>query len=229
MFGSTISAFTRLLAGVFLVWALSACETVPTGDSGSSTPSMGDVTTGAAARAGSSGASTKKQPTTTAEVYEGYRIGAEDLLFISVWKEEELQREVTVRPDGGISFPLAGNLQVAGKTVPEVEAEITRRIRRYIPEAVVTVSVKTISGYSVFVIGKVENPGQFTLGRYVDVIQALTLAGGVTPFANEDNINILRRASGKEIVFKFDYSDVKKGKNLQQNITLQSGDVVVVP
>lgn len=228
MFGSTISAFTRLLAGVFLVWALSACQTVPTGDSGSSTPSLGAVTTGAAS-AGRSGTSTKKQPTTTTEVYEGYRIGAEDLLFISVWKEEELQREVTVRPDGGISFPLAGNLQVAGKTVPEVEAEITRRIRRYIPEAVVTVSVKTISGYSVFVIGKVENPGQFTLGRYVDVIQALTLAGGVTPFANEDNISILRRSDAKEIVFKFDYSDVKKGKNLQQNITLQSGDVVVVP
>jgi polysaccharide export outer membrane protein len=229
MFGSKISAFTPLLAGVLLAWALSACETVPTGGSGSSTPSAGTATTGAADSAGSPGATTKKPPTSPTEVYEGYRIGPEDLLFISVWKEEELQREVTVRPDGGISFPLAGNLQVAGKTVPEVEAEITRRIRRYIPEAVVTVSVKTISGYSVFVIGKVENPGQFTLGRYVDVIQALTLAGGVTPFANEDNISILRRSTGKEIVFKFDYSDVKKGKNLQQNITLQSGDVVVVP
>ncbi|MEA3410435.1 MAG: polysaccharide biosynthesis/export family protein [Pseudomonadota bacterium] len=223
MFASTISASFRLLAGVFVVWALSACETVPTNSSDSSTPAVGTgATTG-----GSSTAS--KKSGSPAKVYEGYHIGAEDLLFISVWKEEELQREVTVRPDGGISFPLAGNLQVAGKTVPEVEAEITRKIRRYIPEAVVTVSVKTIAGYSVFVIGKVENPGQFTLGRYIDVIQALTLAGGVTPFANEDNISILRRTGGKEIVFSFDYSDVKKGKNLQQNITLKSGDVVVVP
>lgn len=159
----------------------------------------------------------------------GYRIGPEDVLFISVWKESELQREVLVRPDGGISFPLAGNVQVAGKTTQDVEAEITRKIRRYIPDAVVTVSVKTISGYTIFVIGKVNNPGQFTLGRYVDVIQALTLAGGVTPFAEDDEISVLRRQDGKEIVFPFDYTEVKNGKKLKQNILLQSGDVVVVP
>ncbi len=159
----------------------------------------------------------------------GYRIGPEDVLYISVWKEPELQREVLVRPDGGISFPLAGNVQVAGKTTQDVEAEITRKIRRYIPDAVVTVSVKTISGYTIFVIGKVKNPGQFTLGRYVDVIQALTLAGGVTPFAEEDEISVLRRQDGKQVVFPFDYTEVKNGKKLEQNIRLQSGDVVVVP
>jgi polysaccharide export outer membrane protein len=159
----------------------------------------------------------------------GYRIGPEDVLYISVWKEPELQREVLVRPDGGISFPLAGNVHVAGKTIQDVEAEITRKIRRYIPDAVVTVSAKTISGYTIFVIGKVKNPGQFTLGRYVDVIQALTLAGGVTPFAEDDEISVLRRQDGKEIVFRFDYSEVKNGKNLEQNILLKSGDVVVVP
>lgn len=159
----------------------------------------------------------------------GYRIGPEDVLHISVWKEEELDREVLVRPDGGISFPLAGNLQAAGKTIQDLMAEMTRRIQRYIPDAVVTVTVTKVSGYSIFVIGKVSKPGQFTLGRYIDVLQALTLAGGVTPFASESNITILRRQSGKEIRFPFNYSKVKSGKNLDENILLQSGDVVVVP
>ena len=159
-----------------------------------------------------------------------YRIGPEDVLMISVWKEEELQREVLVRPDGGISFPLAGDLAVAGKTTQEVELEITRKIRRYIPDAVVTVSVKTISGYTIYVNGKVNSPGKFTLGRYVDVVQALTLAGGLSPFAKEGSIMVQRRNQGGAItVYPFNYKEIRKGKNLQQNIILQSGDVVVVP
>jgi polysaccharide export outer membrane protein len=159
-----------------------------------------------------------------------YRIGPEDVLEISVWKEEGLQREVLVRPDGGISFPLAGNVLAAGRTPREVEQEITRKIRKYIPEAVVTVSVIKISGYTIFVLGKVNNPGQFVVGRYVDVLQALTLAGGLNVYAAESKIRVLRRDNaGGELVFRFDYGDIKSGKNLDQNIVLRSGDVVVVP
>lgn len=159
-----------------------------------------------------------------------YLIGAEDVLEISVWREPELQREVLVRPDGGISFPLAGDIEAAGRTPEDLQREIAKRIRRYIPDAVVTVSVKKILGYSVFVIGKVNKPGQFTLGRYVDVIQALTLAGGLTAFASEGGIKILRRSeSGEETVFRFDYGQVKKGRKLGQNIVLLNGDTVVVP
>ncbi len=160
-----------------------------------------------------------------------YRIGPEDVLQISVWKEEDLDKEVLVRPDGGISFPLAGDLTVAGKTPEQVQEEIRRRVERYIPEAVVTVSVTKVSGYTVFVIGQVQNPGQFTLGRYVDVIQALTLAGGMTPYAGEDKIQIQRRSplTQEQQVFRFDFSDVKRGRDLDQNIVLHSGDVVVVP
>jgi polysaccharide export outer membrane protein len=159
----------------------------------------------------------------------GYRIGPEDVLHISVWKEEELDREVLVRPDGGMSFPLAGNIQAAGKTTQELMTEVTRRIQRYIPDAVVTVTVAKVSGYDIFVIGKVQKPGQFTLGQYVDVLQALTLAGGLTPFASEDSIKIQRRENGKLTVYPFEYSQIKKGRNLHQNIILNSGDVVVVP
>ena len=158
-----------------------------------------------------------------------YRIGAEDVLEISVWQEEELSREVLVRPDGGISFPLAGDIEVAGKTAREVRDEITERVRDYIPDAMVNVSVVEVSGYRIYVIGQVNNPGEFTVGRYLDVVQALTLAGGLTPFAAESRIRVIRRVPNGEEVYPFDYSAVKRGRGLHQNRLLQSGDVVMVP
>jgi polysaccharide biosynthesis/export protein len=158
-----------------------------------------------------------------------YRIGPEDVLHISVWKEDDLDRKVLVRPDGGVSFPLVGDIQVSGRTPLEVQDEIRSRLGRYVPNAEVTVSVDKISGYTVFVLGEVNKPGQFTLGRYVDVVQALTLAGGTTPYASERNIQILRRQDGREVVYRFDFRDIERGRNLTQNIILQSGDVVVVP
>ncbi len=158
-----------------------------------------------------------------------YRIGPEDVLHISVWKEEDLDRKVLVRPDGGVSFPLAGDIQVSGRTPLEVQDEIRSRLQRYVPDAEVTVSVDKISGYTVFVLGEVESPGQFTLGRYVDVVQAVTLAGGFTPYADSRDIQILRRQDGREVTFDFDFRSVSRGRKLEQNIILQSGDVVLVP
>ena len=158
-----------------------------------------------------------------------YRIGPEDILHISVWKDEDLDRKVLVRPDGGISFPLVGDIQVSGRTPLEVQDEIRSRLERYVPDAEVTVSVEKISGYTIFVIGEVNAPGQHTLGRYVDVVQALTLSGGTTPYASESKIRVLRRQDGREVVFRVNFTDIKRGRNLSQNIILQSGDVVVVP
>ena len=158
-----------------------------------------------------------------------YHISAEDVLQISVWKEEGLEKTVVVRPDGGVSFPLAGDVPAAGKTPAELETEIATRLQRFIPDAVVTVSVMELKGLRIYVSGKVKNPGQFTVGRYVDVLQALTLAGGLTPYANDSGIKILRREGGKEVVYEFNYGDVRDGKNLKQNIVLQTDDVVVVP
>lgn len=160
----------------------------------------------------------------------GYEIGPEDVLEISVWKEKDLQlKEVLVRPDGWITFPLVGNIQAMGRTALHVQEEITDRLRKYIPDPVVTVSVKKIAGYKIFIIGKVNKPGEYTVGRYIDVLQALTLAGGLTPFAEERNIKILRKENGKENVLLFDYAAVKKGRRLGQNINLKTGDVIVVP
>jgi polysaccharide biosynthesis/export protein len=161
-----------------------------------------------------------------------YKIGPEDVLEISVWKEPDLNlKEVLVRPDGWITFPLVGNVKAEGRTAQQIHDEITQRLRKYIPEPVVTVSVKKIAGYKIFVIGRVNKPGEFVVGRYVDVLQALTLAGGLTPFADESNIRILRKnqSNNKDEVLRFNYGDIKKGRRLDQNITLQSGDTVVVP
>lgn len=163
------------------------------------------------------------------EVDSGYQIGPEDVLEISVWKEDALKKEVLVRPDGGLSFPLIGEVQAAGKTVMQLRKEITQRLEKFIPDPVVSVTCLKVAGTRFFVIGKVNRPGDFLAGRYVDVLQALTVAGGLTPFASENGIKVMRKEGGKDIVFPFRYSDVKNGEGLEQNIQLKGGDVVVVP
>jgi len=159
----------------------------------------------------------------------GYKLAAEDVLHISVWKEEGLQQDVLIRPDGKISFPLVGAIEAGGKTAEEVRLEITTKLIKFIPDPVVTVSIVKVSGNKIYVIGKVNRPGEFVVGRYIDVMQALALAGGVTPYASTSNIKVLRRNNGNQEVFKFEYNDVKNGENLEQNIVLQAGDSVVVP
>jgi len=158
----------------------------------------------------------------------GYKFAPEDIIQISVWKEEGLTLDVLVRPDGRLSFPLVGHLQAEGRTPEQVQEEIKLKLKKYIPEPVVTVSVKSVAGNKIFVIGKVTRPGVFSVGRHIDVLQALTLAGGLTPFASQNKIKIIRREYGKQRVLNFRYSEVALGKNLKQNIILKSGDTVVV-
>ena len=160
---------------------------------------------------------------------DSYIVQPGDTLQVSVWKETDLQGEFLVRPDGGLSFPLAGNIEAGGHTVDEIRTVLTSRLGKYIPDPVVTVGVKTVNGSMIFVVGKVNRPGNFPLVRPIDVMQALSLAGGATPFADVDGIRILRRAGDHQSVFRFRYDDVRRGRNLAQNILLQSGDTVVVP
>ncbi len=159
----------------------------------------------------------------------GYMIQPGDVLAIVVWKEEDLKQEVLVRPDGGISFPLAGDIDAAGHTVQDVKQAIVDRIKEYIPEPVVTVLVQKTDGNAIYVLGKVTRPGAFVMQRPLDVTQALAMAGGLATFADENGISILRRAGGSQSALPFRYGDVQKGKSLDQNIMLQPGDVVVVP
>ena len=160
---------------------------------------------------------------------DGYALNPGDVLEVSVWKEEGMEREVLVLPDGTISFPLAGHIQAAGMSAQQVEKILADRLLRYFKDPAISVSVKSVTGNKIFVIGQVQRPGAFVAAQPIDVIQALSVAGGFTPFAAEDEIRILRREGGKQTALTFDYSDVEKGRNLESNILLKSGDVVIVP
>lgn len=158
-----------------------------------------------------------------------YQLGPEDIVMISVWKDEHLTREVVVRPDGMISFPLIGDVSATGHTVEDLRLEITKRLARYIPNPHVSVSALKLQSYKIYVMGRVNKPGEYLVGHYTDVLQALSLAGGLTPFASENDIKIIRRDTGEGRVFGFRYGDIQKGRDLKQNILLQRGDVVMVP
>ncbi|MCA9464292.1 MAG: polysaccharide biosynthesis/export family protein [Nitrospira sp.] len=159
-----------------------------------------------------------------------YQIGPQDVLEISVWKDEILSRKVTVRPDGFITFPLIGEVLVEGRTVGALAKEMDERLTQFVSDPRITIAVSEVNSFRIFVIGKVNKPGGFQIGQYTDVMQALSLAGGLTPFAREGSMKVLRRGKqGDQTTFPFDYGEVLKGKNLEQNIVLQRGDVVMVP
>lgn len=163
------------------------------------------------------------------QVAPTYRLAPEDVLHISVWKEEDLQADVIVRPDGRLNFPLVGEIKAQGKTIDQVREDISKRLARYIPDPVISVSLIKIGGNKIFVIGEANKPGVYVLGQYLDVMQALSLAGGLTPYADKDGIRILRRIDGKETAMVFDYDAVAKAQDLKQNIRLINGDVIVIP
>ncbi len=158
-----------------------------------------------------------------------YQIGPEDILQISVWKDEILSREVIVRPDGYITFPLIGEVSAEGRSVGSLAKEMDKRLTKFVSDPRITIGVSQVNSFKIFVIGKVNKPGGFQIGQYTDVMQALSLAGGMTPFAREGSVKILRRNKERQVTFPFDYSDVLKGENLEQNIVLQRGDIVMVP
>jgi polysaccharide export outer membrane protein len=158
-----------------------------------------------------------------------YVIGPEDALDISVWKDDTLKATSLVRPDGGISFPLVGEMMAAGKTADQLRDELKKKLEKYIPDAVVTVAVVHVASYRIYVLGRVNKPGDFAVGRDVDILQALTLAGGLTPFAHENDIRVVRKVDGRSVTIPFHYSDALNDGDLSQNITLRSGDVVLVP
>jgi polysaccharide export outer membrane protein len=158
-----------------------------------------------------------------------YTISAGDVLQITVWKEDSLDREILVLPDGSISFPLIGSLNVEGQTPMEVQVTIKEKLRPFIPDASVAVVVKADLGHTVSVIGQVTRPGEIMMGHRLTVMEALSQAGGLTPFADEGKIIILRHENGKETSIPFPYGDVIQGEKLDQDISLAPGDVVVVP
>lgn len=158
-----------------------------------------------------------------------YTINAGDVLQITVWKEEGLDQEILVLPDGTINYPLVGSIPVEGRTTAEVQGIIKQKLSKLIPDASVTVLIKAALGHTVSVIGQVAKPGELVMGHRLTVMQALSQAGGLTPYASESSIIILRRENGKETSIEFPYDDIVDGDHLDKDITLLPGDVVVVP
>ena len=160
---------------------------------------------------------------------EDYRIGIGDVLLISVWKDESLTRQVSVLPDGTISFPLIGELRADGLTLFGLKTVIRQFLQKYVPDATLSVQVLQVNSQVVYVIGKVNRPGRFDLHSDINVLQALAMAGGLNPFAKSGRIKVFRESGEGTRIFAFDYDEVVKGERLEQNIQLKRSDVVVVP
>lgn len=170
-----------------------------------------------------------KMSQSSSPVIDGYLVQPGDVLQIMVWREPDMQAEVVVSPDGRFSMPLLGEINTDGKSITQLRKELVTRIQTFVPDADVTVMVKQALGNKIYVIGKVNRPGEYVLNRNVDVMQALSMAAGIAKFADVDQVKILRRTAKAQQVLSFDYSQVEDGKNLEQNIVLKPGDVVVVP
>jgi polysaccharide export outer membrane protein len=161
---------------------------------------------------------------------DSYVIGPADVLAINVWKESEISRSIPVRSDGRISLPLIGEVQAAGRTPRQLQEELTKKLTSFIAEPDVTVIVQEIHSQKFNVLGQVARPGSFLLTDSTTVLDAIALAGGFRDFAKQKNIYVLRQNSdGTQSRLGFNYKDVVKGKNVEQNVRLQARDTVVVP
>ncbi|RMD97457.1 MAG: hypothetical protein D6812_15255 [Deltaproteobacteria bacterium] len=161
--------------------------------------------------------------------FEPYRIGPEDVIQVSVWKDPGLSATVPVRPDGMISLPLLDDIRAAGLTTLELRDEITERLQEFIETPDVTVTVTNVNSYRFFVVGKVNQPGVFPLRQQTSLFQALTLAGGLTEFAHPREMFILRYYGEKEVRIPVPYKDLLSGGEGGKTLMLRPGDTIVVP
>ena len=180
---------------------------------------------------GRSWAQTVAAPITRAgdAVPADFVIGPEDVLGILVWREPDVSGDVTVRSDGKITLPLVGEITAGGLSPEALRLELQTAAGRFVADANVTVVVRQINSRKVFITGEVAHPGAFPLIGPRSVLQLIALAGGLTEYANGDDIRIMRTERGRTNALKFNYKDVMKGKRLEQNVQLQPGDIVVVP
>ncbi len=163
-------------------------------------------------------------------VDDDYTIGPSDVLAINVWKDTELTRTVLVRPDGKISLPLVGELEVSGLTAAKVQRLLAQRLKEYIDNPQVTVIVQEVKSRTYTIVGKVAKPGSFPLAKPTTVLDAIAMAGGFLDFAKSNKILVIRRwGDGSTIRIPFDYKKAIKGKGTDENIDLRNGDTIVVP
>lgn len=163
-----------------------------------------------------------------------FLIGPEDVLIVTVWRNQELSKEVIVRPDGKISLPLLGDITAAGFTAQALSKQVADALVEFMSAPTVSVQVKEINSYHIFAVGEVGKPGKIVLKSFTSVIQGISYAGGFTLFASRNNVHVLRNVKNgqgetKQVMIPVPYQDIVQGKNLEANIILKAGDVIVVP
>jgi polysaccharide biosynthesis/export protein len=159
-----------------------------------------------------------------------YRLHAGDKILVGVYDDPKLPpQEITITPDGKFAFPMLGEVLAGGRTTAQIRAELTTRLKQYVTDPIVTIAVTDVKGNVVYVVGQVNKPGSITMNPTINVLQALSIAGGGNPYAKLDDIVVIRGTASGQQVLAFRYGQVSAGKNLAQNIQLESGDVVVVP
>jgi polysaccharide export outer membrane protein len=159
-----------------------------------------------------------------------YRLHPGDKVIIGVYDDPKLlPQEMVVAPDGGVSYPMVGELMAGGKTVGQIRAELESKLKKYLSDPIGIVIVTEPKGNIAYVIGQVIKPGAIEMNPAINVLQALSIAGGGNPYAKLDGIIVIRSAPGGQRVLPFRYGQVSAGKDLEQNVQLESGDVVVVP
>lgn len=215
------------------IWAvacaagLAALSALTMGGCGSATVRTGDAAAGGGAALAPAGGGQTAYLELNAYSGPRYRIGPEDVLHVSVWGNQELTMDVTVRPDGKISMPLVQDVQAEGLTAVELSDLLRQRLTVYIKDPQVSVIVTQVNAPKIFVIGNVTRPGPYPLRSDMSVLQALSLAGGFTPFASPRSIKVVRNAGGTQEVRKVNYYDMIDGG--EGNYLLQPGDTIVVP
>jgi polysaccharide biosynthesis/export protein len=170
----------------------------------------------------------------TAVLPTEFLIGPEDVLVVTVWRNQELSKEVIVRPDGKVSLPLLGDITAAGLTAEALSKQVADRLAEFMSTPTVSVQVKEINSYHIFAVGEVGHPGKIVLKSFTSVLQGISYAGGFTLFASRNNVHVLRTVKNvqgetKQVMIPVPYQDIVQGKNLEANIILKAGDVIVVP
>ena len=157
-----------------------------------------------------------------------YVIGAQDVLNVVFWSAKELSAEVLVRPDGKISLPILNDLPAAGMTPEQLAGEIAKAATKFVRDPSATVIVKEVNSRKVYVVGEVSKPGPIVLGSEMNVLQAIGEAGGFLETAKKGDVVVVRTENGKERRYKFNYNEVVRGKNVEQNIRLLPGDTILI-
>jgi polysaccharide export outer membrane protein len=159
----------------------------------------------------------------------GYVVGDSDIIRVNVWKEPEVSQTAVVRTDGNISLPLINEVKVSGMTPLQIQNMVAEKLKGYLNNPQVTVTVIEIRSKRAFITGEVARPGTYSLNAQTTILQLIAQAGGFTPFAKKDSIVVLRTEDGRQSRLKFKYNEVVQGKKTDQNIALHPGDTVVVP